>query len=98
MKRQQKESFRQIVRNAAEQLDLPEGMLRGLPQVTLDGNVQLLVERHMGITEYGTERICIVARGYTIEISGETMHLVAMDKDCIRIRGIIHGVQYLYKR
>lgn len=97
MKNQQKETLRERIRMAAEQLDLPEGMLRGMPQVILDGDLQLLVERHMGITEYGTERIRIAAKNVTIEITGTNMHLVAMDRDSIRIRGTICGVQYLYK-
>lgn len=92
-----KMGLRQRIRLAAEQLDLPEGMLHGLPQVTLDGDLQLLVERHMGITEYGTERIRIASKGFTIEVLGESMHLVAMDRENIRIRGRIHGVNYLYR-
>jgi len=92
-----KESLRQRIRSAAEQMDLPEGMLRGMPQIFLDGNIQLLVERHMGIVEYGTERIRIAAKTFTIEIAGENLHLMAMDGDSIRIRGVIHCVMYLYK-
>jgi sporulation protein YqfC len=97
MKNQQKETLRQRIRMAAEQLDLPDGMLRGMPQIVLDGDLQLLVERHMGIAEYGTERIRIAAQKVTIEVLGADMHLVAMDRDSIRIRGTICGVQYLYK-
>ena len=82
---------------AAEQVDLPEGMLRGLPQITLDGDLQLLIERHRGITEYGTQRIRIATKSFTVELTGKDMHLVAMDRENIRIRGRITGVQYLYQ-
>ena len=90
-------TLRSRLREAAEQLDLPEGMLSGQPQLTLDGDLQLLVERHLGIVEYGTERIRIAAKPYTVEVTGERLHLVAMDGDNVRIRGRIHGVSYLYE-
>ena len=93
----QKITFRQQIREAAEQMDLPEGFLHGQPLLTLDGDLQLMVERHLGITEYGQERICIAAKDYTIQIQGDRMHLTAMDKDSIRIRGHIVSVGYLYR-
>ena len=93
----QKLTFRQRIREAAEQLDLPDGFLSGQPLLTLDGDLQLMVERHLGITEYGQERICIAAKAYTIQVQGMRMHLTAMDKDSIRIRGHITGVTYLYR-
>ena len=89
--------LRTRIRAAAEQLDVPEGMLRGLPQVMLDGDRQLLVERHLGIVEYGTQRIRIAAKEQTIEVLGSDLHLTAMDRDSIRIRGRIAGVSYQSK-
>ena len=83
------------IRAAAEQLDVPEGMLRGLPQLTLDGDGQLLEERHLGIVEYGAQRIRIAAKEMTIEVLGSDLHLTAMDRDSIRIRGRIASVAYL---
>lgn len=90
-----KVTLRSRIHRAAQRMDVPEGMLCGLPQLTLDGDLQLLIERHLGITEYGTQRILIASRRFTIEISGESMYLVAMDRDNIRIRGTIHGVRFL---
>ena len=92
---EKKGTLRQKIHRAAQQMDIPEGMLCGLPQITLDGDLQLLIERHWGITEYGTNRILIASRRFTIEILGETMYLVAMDRDNIRIRGRIHGVRFI---
>lgn len=93
----QKSTFRRQIREAAEQMDLPEGFLHGQPLLTLDGDLQLMVERHLGITEYGEQRICIAAKDYTIQIQGERMRLTAMDKESIRIRGRIRSVGYLYR-
>lgn len=92
---EEKNTLRHKIHCAAQRMDVPEGMLCGLPQLTLDGDLQLLIERHLGITEYGTNRILVASRRFTIEISGELMHLVAMDRDNIRIRGIIHGVRFI---
>lgn len=78
-------------------MDLPEGFLHGQPLLTLDGDIQLMVERHMGITEYGEDRICVAAKNYTIQILGDRMRLTAMDKDSIRIRGHIVSVCYRYR-
>ena len=93
----QKQGIKQRIRLAAEQLDLPEGMLSGMPQITLDGNLQLLVERHIGITEYGNDRIRIAEKSFIIEILGEGLHLVAMDSENIRVRGKIVAVNFLYR-
>lgn len=97
MNTQQKQTLRQRIRMAAEKMDLPDGMIHGMPQIILDGDLQLLIERHMGVIEYGTDRICIAAKKNTIEIMGQSMYLVAMDRDSIRIRGVIHCVRYLTK-
>ena len=78
-------------------MDLPEGFLHGQPLLTLDGDLQLMVERHLGITEYGEQQICIAAKTFTIQIQGERMRLIAMDKDCIRVRGCIFSIRYLYR-
>ena len=93
----QKTTFRQQLRKAAEQMDLPEAFLHGHPLVTLDGDLQLMVERHLGITEYGEQRICIAAKDYSIQILGERLRLTAMDSESIRIRGRIIGFSYLYR-
>ena len=50
-----------------------------------------------GIAEYGTQRIRIASKDFTIEVQGERMQLVAMDRDSIRIRGHIVSVGYLYQ-
>ncbi len=92
-----KPSLRQQIRDAARQMDLPEGFGQGKPLLTWDGDLQLLIERHQGITEYGEERICVAARSYTIQVMGQRMHLTAMDKGSICIRGQIHNVCYLYQ-
>ncbi|MBQ4578817.1 MAG: YabP/YqfC family sporulation protein [Clostridia bacterium] len=88
-------ALRERIRAAAEQLDVPEGMLRGLPQLMLDGDRQLLVERHLGIVEYGTQRIRIAGRERTLEVLGSDLYLTAMDRDSIRIRGRIGSVSWL---
>ena len=89
-------TLRSRLREAAEQMDLPEGMLSGQPQLTLDGDLQLLIERHLGIVEYGTECIRVASKNYTIEVRGLRMYLIAMDGDSVRIRGQIMSVSYCY--
>ena len=91
----QSQSLKARICAAAEQLDVPDGMLRGLPQLMLDGDGQLLVERHRGIVEYGPQRIRIAAKEMTVEVLGSELHLTAMDRDSIRIRGRIRTVAYL---
>ena len=95
-KKKQGKTLRSRLREAAEQMDLPEGMLSGQPQLTLDGDLQLLIERHLGIVEYGTECIRIASKNFTIEVKGARMYLIAMDGDSVRIRGHIMSVSYCY--
>lgn len=90
-----RETLRRRIQLAAQQLDLPEGMLAGQPQLTLDGKAQLLIEQHKGLLEYGEQEIRISARGMVIQVQGNHLYLAAMDQDAIRIRGTILGVRYL---
>lgn len=46
-----------IINRISAVADLQDEPLPGLPLVEIAGDCRVLVERHMGVTEYGKERL-----------------------------------------
>lgn len=70
-------------------LEIPTDIALNLPRITLLGNLQLNIENHKGIVEYGEDRIRIaVTRGY-LEILGKNLVLRNIQLDEIMINGEI---------
>ena len=72
--------------------DLPDECIPGLPLVELYGDTRVLVEHHMGVTEYGREQIRIRVKFGDICICGMGLELSRMTKGQLVIRGQIHGI------
>lgn len=89
-----KEAWRRQVRQAAEELDLPQSAVTGMPRLVLDGNEVELMGRGV-ILEYSPERICVAMKKGCIRISGSGLNLAAMEKDAMQIRGTVTTVEYL---
>ncbi len=86
---------RKAIAAAAEGLDLPAGPLMGMLRISMEGDREVLIERHGGIIDYSDERMLVAARGMSVEITGEKLTLVSMTRGEMRIRGEIAGVQLL---
>ena len=68
MKKEHNKKILRRISSEAEERYLSEMMLRTRPQINLDGNRELVVEHHEGISEYSETRICIAAKAYEIVI------------------------------
>ncbi len=66
--------------------------LPGVPVVELAGERRVLIENHMGITEYGTEKICVQVKYGYICICGMSMVLTRISKEQLVICGHIDSV------
>jgi sporulation protein YqfC len=73
--------------------DLPDESIPGLPLVEIFGNARVLVEHHMGVTEYGTERIRVRVKYGDVCICGCGLELSRMTKGQLIIRGQIDSIQ-----
>jgi len=62
------------------------------PLVELTGERRVLIENHIGVTEYGLSEICIAVRYGHIRIQGRCMRLEHMTKDRLLITGHIDNI------
>lgn len=69
--------------------------IAGLPLVELAGDHRVLIENHRGVTEYGTERICVKVKYGTLCICGCEMEVAKMTKEQLVITGRIGSVTIL---
>lgn len=78
-----------------EQADLPSDTLPGLPVVEIAGQRRVLIENHMGVTQYGGESICVKVKFGHVRICGECLKLDGMTKGKLIIVGRIDRVDLI---
>ena len=64
-----------ILQKILDRCDLGEEDLPGRPLVEIMGDGRILVENHQGITEYGSDQICIRVCYGAICVSGSNLRL-----------------------
>ena len=69
--------------------------IAGLPLVELAGDRRVLIENHRGVTEYGSERICVKVKYGSVCICGCEMEVAKMTKEQLVITGRIGSVALL---
>ena len=84
------------VERIAEGTDLQDAPIPGQPLIELAGDRRVLMENHGGVTEYGTERICVSVKFGQVCISGEDLCLSKMSKSQLIISGRIESIE-LYR-
>lgn len=89
---------RQLLRRLTEGIDLPGESLPGQPLVELAGDQRVLIENHMGVTEYGADQIRVQVRYGQICVRGERMELARMTKEQLVIAGRIDSVTLIRRR
>ena len=72
--------------------DLPDESIPGMPLVEISGNVRVLVENHMGVTEYGRDRIRVRVKFGDVCVCGCGLELSRMTKGQLIIRGRIENI------
>ena len=77
----------------ADRADLSAEPLPGLPIIEIAGDTRVLIERHDGVVEYGTQRIRIRVRYGVICILGCDLQLKQMTKQQLIVSGQIDSIQ-----
>lgn len=72
--------------------DLADATMPGVPLVEIAGYNRVLVEHHLGITQYGPERVCIKVKFGEIQICGAQLVISKMSKEQLVICGMIESV------
>ena len=84
-----KNKINEIKTNFSEILELPKDIILDLPKITLVGNLQLYIENHKGIVEYGSLRIRINTNAGILRILGKNMVIkTIVTEDIIIVREI----------
>lgn len=89
-----REAWRNQVRQAAEEMELPQSAVAGGLRLMLDGN-ELELQGSSGILEYSPERICVAASSGCIRVTGWELHLTDLGKDALRLHGKIVAIELL---
>lgn len=81
------------VQRLSDESDLYGEAIPGLPIIEIAGDKRVLIERHNGVIEYGTEQISIRVNYGTIRIKGCGLKLKQMTKQLLIVSGRIDCVQ-----
>lgn len=86
------------VQSLADSSDLDSELLPTMPLVEIAGDRRVLIERHAGVTEYSTERICIKVKYGTVCVTGCSLELTRMTGQQLVISGQIDAVALCRRR
>lgn len=81
-------------RRLAELLEIPPDIVLDLARLTLVGNLQLVLENHRGIVEYGPNRVRLALAQGELAISGSDLVLVSLSADEVVIEGHISKIEF----
>lgn len=77
----------------ADSADLQEENVAAQPLLEICGSSRVVIEHHLGVTEYGTERICVKMKGGEYAINGSKLSLCRMCNQQLLIKGNIDSVE-----
>ena len=82
-----------LVHKLAFAADLPDEPIPGRPLVEIVDHSRVLIENHMGVTEYGENLIRVKVKFGSICVCGCNLELSRMTKGQLIISGHIEAVQ-----
>lgn len=78
--------------------DLADTTLPGVPLVEIAGYSRVLVEHHLGITEYSSNSVCLKVKFGSIRVDGCNLVISKMSKEQLVISGLIGSVSVCRER
>ena len=73
--------------------DLPDEPIPRLPLVEIAGGRRVLIENHLGVVAYESERICVKVTYGTVCVCGNNLELARMIRGQLVITGKIRSVE-----
>ena len=83
---------RDWLQQLTEGLDLPAEPMPGVPLVEVSGESRVLIENHKGVTQYGSDKICVKVAYGQVAVQGCCLELARMTKEQLVICGRIDCV------
>lgn len=87
-----------IMERVAFAVDLPSEPIPGMPLVELAGERRVLIENHLGVTEYGCREIRVKVKFGQLCVCGVGLELARMTRQQLVITGQIDSVSLLRGR
>lgn len=81
-----------LLERIAEEMDLPGEPIPGQSILELSGDSRVLIENHLGITQYCREKICVKVKFGHIAICGCNLEMASMTREQLIITGRIDAV------
>ncbi len=78
----------------ADIFELPKDIMLDMPRLVLIGNLQLFLENHRGIIEYGEQKIRIAVGNGEIAVCGKGLQIRTLLNRDLSIEGEIEGIIY----
>ena len=88
-----KPSRKSILQQILDKTDLSDECIPGKPVIELLGDCRVLVENHIGILEYGWDRIGIRVCYGVITVVGRNLQLRRMSGGKLLVEGKIDGIE-----
>lgn len=76
----------------SDELDLAGENPPGQPIIEVAGERRVLIERHRGVVQYGSDQICVKVKYGLIRIQGSCLEIVRMTREQLVISGRIDAV------
>jgi sporulation protein YqfC len=84
-----------IRRLTAKWLDLPKDIVMEMPRITITGPFEMLVENHGGVIRGSENLIQLAIPHGSLEIKGESLIILSILPEEVKIEGVIHSVKFL---
>lgn len=78
----------------SDKLDLPKDVILGLPQISMSGNRELLIDNYKSILEYSDTFMRIKAGGITVNISGRAISIENIGVNDIFLSGFFDKIEF----
>ena len=91
MKKEQRHFFERLT----DGMDLSGEPVPGCPLIEISGDRRVLIENHLGITQYSREEICVKVKYGWISVCGGCLELVCMSRERLIIAGNIDQVKLI---
>lgn len=76
----------------SEAADLTGENPPGQPIIEVAGDRRVLIERHKGVVQYGSDKICVKVKFGTVCVCGSCLELARMTKEQLVISGRVDSV------
>lgn len=83
-----------IIEKTAEFLDVPESVLRRIPNMQIVCGREIYIDNHRGIMEYTPEEISVNGVETVITIRGTELEIRAINETEISVRGRITAIEF----